>query len=93
MFPIAFRLDAPDTPREVNVPVEVMFGCAAVVRVPVSNEAPTVPELAYTLPDVVLPVTANELNVPTEVMLACALVVTDPAVVADPAVATLRFAT
>lgn len=32
--------------KPVNVPSEVTLGCAAVVKVPVSNDAPTVPELA-----------------------------------------------
>jgi len=37
--------------------------------------------------------TPSDVNVPTEVMFGCAAVVTVPAVVADPAVATFKFAT
>ena len=36
----------PVTVNDVNVPTDVTFGCAAVVNVPVNNEAPIVPELA-----------------------------------------------
>jgi hypothetical protein len=69
-------LTLPVTLNDVNVPVDVMLGCAAVANVPVSN----VPD---TLPALTLPVTLNDVNVPTDVMFGCALVVTVAAVVAD----------
>ena len=47
----------------------------------------------FKLPTLAFAVTASELNVPTEVIFGCAAVVTVPAVVAEPAVATLKFAT
>jgi hypothetical protein len=68
--------------NEVRVPTEVIFGCAAVVNVPVNREAPMVPEFAYTFPAVAFPVTASDVSVPTDVILGCAAVVTVPAVVA-----------
>ena len=70
------ELELPDTDKLVSVPTLVIFGCAAVVRVP----AMLVPDR---LPLVMLPVTAKLVNVPTLVMLPCAAVVTVPAVVAD----------
>ena len=42
------------TDNDDNVPTLVIFGCAAVVNVPVNNDAPIVPLLAYTLPAVIL---------------------------------------
>ena len=57
------------TVSELKVPTLVILGCAAVVNVPVNDEAPIVPELAYTLPDVVLPATAKFIKVPTLVKL------------------------
>jgi hypothetical protein len=47
----------------------------------------------FRFPALALPVTVNALSVPTLVILGCAAVVTVPAVVAEPAVATLKFAT
>ena len=58
----------PLTANEVNVPTEVMLGCAAVVNVPVSSDAPTVPELAYTLPAITFPVTVALVRVPVLVI-------------------------
>ena len=61
----------PVTPRLVNVPTEVMFGCAAVVTVAAVVAAPLsapVNVVALTLPALTLPVTVNAVNVPTEVM-------------------------
>ena len=69
----------PVTVRLLNVPTEVMLGCAAVVTVPAVVAEPAEP---LTEP-VMVDDTVNELNVPTEVMLGCAAVVTVPAVVAD----------
>ena len=75
----------PVTANEVNVPVEVMFGCAAVVTVPAVVAAVAVPDkapvnvVADTLPAVILPVTVNDVNEPTEVTFGCAPVVTVPA--------------
>ena len=72
MLPLVVKL--------VKVPTEVIFGCAAVSRVPATFvKAPLVP---LTLPLLTLPVTVKLLNVPTDVMLGCAAVVTVPAVVA-----------
>ena len=82
---MAYTLPAvtlPVTATKVNVPTEVMFGCAEVVKVPVIKLAPIVPELAYTLPLVTLPVTTSDVNVPTDVMFGCAAVITVPAVAA-----------
>ena len=44
--PILPALALPVTFSDDNEPSEVMFGCDAVVSVPVNNEAPIVPELA-----------------------------------------------
>jgi hypothetical protein len=71
----------PVTSRLVSEPTLVMFGCAAVVRVPVTKLALT-KFAPVKLLALALPVTANEVNVPTDVMLGCAAVVTVPAVVA-----------
>jgi hypothetical protein len=70
----------------VIVPTLVIFGCAAVVSVPVSNDAPTVPLFAYTLPAITFPDEFTLVSVPTLVILGCAAVVTVPAVVAEVAV-------
>jgi hypothetical protein len=70
----------PDVVREVSVPTEVIFGCAAVVTV--AADPVTLPAIAA--------VTVNVANVPTDVMFGCAAVVTVPA---TPAVATFKFAT
>ena len=51
--------------KPTNVPTVVMLGCDAVVKVPVSKLPLTVPELAYTLPAVILAVTAKLDSVPT----------------------------
>ena len=55
----------------------------------VDTKTPAVPKL----PTLALPETLNVVNVPVDVILGCALVVTVPAVVAEPAVATLKLAT
>jgi hypothetical protein len=63
-------LTSPDTVKLVNVPTDVMLGCAAVgtVNDPADNA----------------PLTVNDDSVPTEVILGWAAVVTVPAVAADP---------
>ena len=68
----------PVTARADNVPTDVTFGCALVVRVPVNRLAPIVPEFAYILPEVTFAVTTNADRVPTEVIFGCAAVVNVP---------------
>ena len=68
----------------VNVPTEVIAGCAAVVTVPavVADVAlVAVAALPLTLPTIVF-VTVKPVSVPTDVIAGCAAVVTVPAVVA-----------
>ena len=93
-LPTAPKLLVPDTVKLVNVPTDVIFGCAAVVNVPVNKLAPIVPELAYIfaavmfavnvpaaepiLPTLALPETVRLVNVPVLVMLGCAAVVSVP---------------
>jgi hypothetical protein len=75
----------PVTERLVSVPVDVIFGCAAVVTVPAVVAAPLnapVNVVALTLPALMLPVTERLVSVPVLVILGCAAVVTVPAVVA-----------
>ena len=63
----------PVTVKLVNVPVEVIFGCAAVVTVAAEPVAlpvnAPVNVVADTLPALILPVTAKLVSVPTLVIL------------------------
>ena len=70
----------PVTDKLVNVPTEVMFGCAAVVNVP-PNVVALTSFVALTLFALALPVTANDDKVPTLVMFGCEAVVNEPATV------------
>ena len=68
----------PLTPSEVNVPTEVMFGCALVVTVPAVVAAPVnapVNVVADTLPNEPLPDTLSDVNVPTLVIVGCATLI------------------
>ena len=56
-----------DTDKDVNVPTDVILGCAAVLRVPFN------PPLAAMLPD-----TLRLVSVPMDVMLGCEAVVSVP---------------
>ena len=56
----------PVTASDVNVPIDVIFGCAAVTAVPTTLvKVPCVPE---TLPAATLPVTDKLVNVPVLVI-------------------------
>ena len=65
------ELTFPDTDRLTKVPVLVIFGCAAVVKLPVNvvNDKP----VPLMLPVAMLPVTLNASNVPTLVIVGCAV--------------------
>ena len=89
---------SPETARDVSVPTEVMFVCAAVETDDAKETAPTIaapgmfvsptpsPEIVPPMRD---PVTDRDDRVPTEVMLGWAFPVTAPAVVAKATVPTM----
>ena len=83
-----------------NVPLETLlaFSVVKLAPLPANNVALTraTPLMFESVPDIVISAFAanvNPVSVPTDVILGCAAVVTVPAVVAEPAVATLKFAT
>jgi len=93
------EVSCPLVVKEVNVPTEVMFGCAAVVTVPdratlrlftLVVEVITKGAVPVARVEVSCPLVVSEVSVPRLVMFGCAAVVTVPAV---PAVATFRLAT
>ena len=67
----AFGNILPPMFNPASVPTLVIFGWAFVVNVPVTKLPLTVPELANTLPEVILLVTVKLPNVPISVIFVC----------------------